>query len=92
MKHITEQNVVMLVDGEMEAAALSAVSRRERAIEEPSTEAVIRGPKEAFNENIGTGIGLIRRRLPTPSFKMENLTIGSYTKTRVTFMSYAVAG
>lgn len=84
LKHITEQNVVLLVDGEVEAAALSAVSRRERAIEEPSTEAVIRGPKEAFNENIGTGIGLIRRRLPTPSFKMENLTIGTYTKTRVT--------
>ncbi|MCF8564295.1 spore germination protein [Alicyclobacillus tolerans] len=83
VKYIMEQYVILVVEGEDEAAALSAVSRRDRSIQEPDTESVIRGPREGFNENIGTSISLVRRRLPTPDFKTENMQIGLYTKTDV---------
>jgi spore germination protein len=75
--------VVLLVDGDSTAIGSSAVKRKDRAIEEPNTESVIRGPREGFTENIGTSISLIRRRLPTPDLVMESITIGLYSKTKV---------
>jgi hypothetical protein len=79
--YVMREYVLLFIDGEATGAALSAVSRRDRAIEQPDTETVIRGPREGFNENIATSISLIRRRLPTPGLHVESFRIGSYTKT-----------
>jgi hypothetical protein len=81
ISYVMRENVVLFVNGESTGVALSATSRRDRAIEQPDTEAVIRGPREGFNENVATSISLIRRRLPTPSLIIENFNIGSYTRT-----------
>lgn len=75
--------VVLLINGEAKALALDAVGGEDRAIEEPATEAVIRGPREGFNENLGTSLSLIRRRLRTADLKIEAFTIGLRTKTKV---------
>ncbi len=83
VKQLMEQHVIILVDGQAQALALSMVSRRDRSIGEPNTETLIRGPREGFNENIATSISLIRRRLPTPNLKIEKKRIGEYTKTDV---------
>lgn len=54
-----------------------------RAIEEPQSQAVIRGPREGFNENIRTGTVMLRKRLRTPRLKIEPLHIGEVSHTSV---------
>lgn len=83
VSYVLEAQVVLLVDGIQEAAVFSMKKRPERGVEEPATEAVIRGPREGFNENIRASTSLLRRRLRTSDFKIESLEIGEYTKTQV---------
>jgi len=54
-----------------------------RAIEEPETEHVIRGPREGFVESIDTNVMLIRRKIKTTSLKIEYLTLGKQTQTKL---------
>lgn len=55
--------VILLVDGSKEALVINTGKRESRNIEEPGTEAVVRGPREGFNENINVSISLIRRKI-----------------------------
>ena len=57
-----------------------------RGVSEPLTEQTISGPKDAFTENYQTNIGLIRKRIKTNEFVIEEKTIGKQTKTRVSIM------
>ena len=54
-----------------------------RAIQEPPTSAVIKGPREGFNESIKYNLSLIRHKLPTPDLVIDSFSIGKYTKTQV---------
>jgi spore germination protein KA len=58
-------------------------AKAQRNLEEPSSEPVIRGPRDGFIENISTNIGLIRRRIKTPRLKTESITLGELTQTQV---------
>ncbi|MGI5849218.1 MAG: spore germination protein [Christensenellales bacterium] len=57
-----------------------------RAIEEPTAEATIRGPKEGFTENIRTNTAMIRRKIKTPDLRLENIVLGKQSKTIVTMV------
>lgn len=54
-----------------------------RGIEESKSEAIIRGPKEAFTENYMTNIGLIRKRIKQEKLLFDEIKIGRRTKTKV---------
>jgi spore germination protein len=54
-------NAVMFLDGSEEALLVSVQGWKERNVEEPPTEALVRGPREGFTENIHTNVALIRR-------------------------------
>ncbi|NBD24165.1 spore germination protein [Paenibacillus sp. T1] len=54
-----------------------------RAIDQPATEQVIRGPREGFIEMLETNISLIRYRLQTPELKVRSMTIGRRSKSLV---------
>jgi spore germination protein KA len=57
-----------------------------RSVETPDAEAVIRGPKEGFNENLRTNTSLLRRKIKTPKLIVENLTLGRQTNTAVSLV------
>jgi spore germination protein len=80
---IVAGNAMLFIEGEQEALVLSIAGGDRRAIQESSTEAVIRGPKEAFNESIRTSTSLVRSRIRTSKLKMVPFTIGEQTKTQV---------
>ncbi|WP_099476452.1 spore germination protein [Paenibacillus ihbetae] len=84
---VLEGKAVLLVDGMKDAFSTSIESLEKRAIEEPSSQTVIRGPKDGFTEDISTNVSLIRRRLRTPDLRVQTMVIGSYTHTKVT-MAY----
>lgn len=52
-----------------------------RSVSEPETEAVVRGPREGFVENLRTNTSMIRRKLKTPHLKMKSMTVGQHTNT-----------
>lgn len=73
----------LLLDGSSVALLIASKGWEDRVIEEPATEAVVRGPRDGFTENIGTNITLLRRRIKTPRLKIETMVIGRLTNTEV---------
>jgi len=74
---------ILLVDGSKEALVVHTGKRESRTIEEPATEAVVRGPREGFNENANLSLALIRRRIKVPDLCVEKMVIGDKSKTDV---------
>lgn len=60
---ILSGDTVILIDGSAEAISSSTRGGESRAVEEPSSQVVIRGPKDGFTESIATNISLVRRRI-----------------------------
>src|SRR5690606_31406735 len=80
---ILDGNAVLFIDGSRQAIILKVKGGIRRSVEEPETEAVIRGPREGFTENIRVNTSLLRFRVKTPDLKMINYIIGERTKTNV---------
>jgi len=68
---------------EKKAYATETKGDLSRSISEPVTEQTISGPKDAFNENYQTNIGLIRKRIKTNHLILEEQNIGKQTNTKV---------
>ncbi|MGM0878959.1 MAG: spore germination protein [Bacillota bacterium] len=83
VKSVVSANVVILVDGESQALVADMKAWVARSVEEPVTEPVIRGPREGFTETLRTNTSMLRRKIKSPSLKIESLQIGKYTQTDV---------
>ncbi|WP_434082553.1 spore germination protein [Cohnella hashimotonis] len=83
VRQILNGQAAVLQDADSDALVVKADGTKQRSVEEPSSEPVISGPRDGFNENISTNIGLLRRRLKTPRLKMESGTIGELSRTQV---------
>lgn len=73
----------MFVEGITTAILIDSKGWTKRAVAEPDTESVIRGPREGFIENIRTNTSLLRRKIKNPNLVFENLSLGKQTKTNV---------
>jgi Bacillus/Clostridium GerA spore germination protein. len=76
-------DTAILVSGYAGAIIVSTHGGEHRSVEEPSSEVLIRGPKEGFTESIATNISLVRRRLKTRNLWMDGFKIGNVTQTNV---------
>ncbi|WP_241158459.1 spore germination protein [Cohnella candidum] len=76
-------NAVILTDGFPAALAASVPGGEKRGVEEPTSQTVIRGPKEGFTEDLTVNVSLLRRKLRTSDLRIERRTIGRYTQTPV---------
>ncbi|RAP75842.1 spore germination protein [Paenibacillus montanisoli] len=77
---------ILLVDGCASCLKICMANWEQRTVSEPSNQSVIRGPKEAFTENIRVNTALIRRIIKNPSVILKNQQIGKVTKTNVSIM------
>lgn len=73
----------LMMDGFPGAFTASLPGGVRRSVEEPTSQTVIRGPKEGFTEDISTNISLLRRKIRSPDLCFTEKTIGRYTQTRV---------
>lgn len=80
---IVHGDAALFIDGEAGAIIISERAYDNRTVDEPETEAVIRGPREGFVENLRANTALIRRRLRTPHLKVETVRVGRITRTDV---------
>ena len=54
-----------------------------RQVSEPTSQTVIRGPKDSFVESLSTNQSLIRRRIRNKNLHFEEFIIGHETKTKI---------
>lgn len=80
---ILHGDAALFLDGEDRALIVSERAYDKRAVGEPETEAVIRGPREGFIESLRSNTALIRRRVRTPQLKIETMRVGRVTRTDV---------
>lgn len=83
---ILNGDTVILLDGLAKGIATSTKSSKDRAVTEPSTESVIRGPRESFTETLRTNTALIRRKIKSPNLWIKSRIIGEVTQTDVAVM------
>ncbi|HWL23232.1 MAG TPA: spore germination protein [Ureibacillus sp.] len=62
------------------------VRKPNRTPEDTNLEAVVKGPRDNFIEDIAVNIALIRKRFPSNSLCVEKLEVGERTKTRVALL------
>ncbi len=74
---------VIVIDGIEKALCINLGSIEKRSVSEPSTQTIIRGPKDSFTETMNTNISLIRRRIRNPNLCFEQYRVGQDTKTAV---------
>lgn len=76
-------NCMLFVDSLDTAFNLDVKGFKQRNIDSPSNEVVVRGSQEAFVENIRTNTSMIRRLVNNENLVMETLTVGQITKTQI---------
>lgn len=79
--HVVTGETGILVDGVSKAIAVESKGWEHRTITEPSTEAVIRGPREGFNEVLRMNTALLRRRIRSPRLRLDPLKVGRLSQT-----------
>ena len=65
------------------AIAFETKTGEKRGLSAPEVENTVKGPKDAFTENIRTNTGLLRRHLRNPALRFEQTVAGSVTHTNL---------
>jgi spore germination protein KA len=78
-----EGHTLILIDGLQIALSADTSGWEKRSINEPTSQGVIRGPKEGFTESLRTGTSMLRRRLKTTDLRIEEYKIGQRTQTGI---------
>ncbi len=78
----TPGNCVLFVDTLEVAFDIEVKGFKQRSVDKPSNEIVIKGPHEAFVENIRTNTSLIRRIINNENLIIENVEVGKVTRTK----------
>ena len=87
LRNLLYGDTIVLFEGSTEGLSINTKGWRTRGISEPENERVLQGPREGFEEAVMLNVALLRRRLPTPDFCVETLTVGRRTDTGV-FICY----
>jgi spore germination protein len=76
-------STVLFIDGVIEVLVMSTPGMEKRGIEEPESEALIRGPRNGFIENIQTNLMLVRREINDPNLRLKSHKIGRRSKKKL---------
>ncbi|XTP54157.1 spore germination protein [Niallia sp. Krafla_26] len=84
--HIMSGNTVLILDGFQIGFALGSKGGAQRSVQEPTSQTVVRGPKDGFTEGLRTNTALIRRRIKDTSLRVDSMKIGRRTQTDLAIM------
>ncbi|WP_126425420.1 spore germination protein [Brevibacillus marinus] len=79
---VFQGHLVIFIDGIASAFSLDISNPPNRKPEEASTENTIRGPRDAFIEDLSINVALVRKRLPTSSLCFELYHLGRRSRTK----------
>ncbi|WP_372632642.1 spore germination protein [Cohnella sp.] len=80
---IVHGGIVLFFESRKQALSFHIDDQLQRQLEEPMTEAVIRGPRVGFIEKITVNMTLLRQLIRTPRLKLERMTVGTITDTEI---------
>ena len=83
INHILSGDVILVLDKYTDIIFCEVKSFPRRGIGIPETEAVLKGPREGFNELIVDNVALIRRKIKNPDLKFETVVVGKESNTAV---------
>ncbi|MDQ6419097.1 spore germination protein [Paenibacillus sp. LHD-117] len=78
-----EGYAAIVLDGDDRVLYVEVKKLDTRQVNEPSTQNVVRGPKEGFTESASTNMSLIRRRIRNDKLRFEKYEIGDQSKTAI---------
>ncbi len=81
VERVLTGEAALFIEGARQCVIFEAKGWEHRGIEEPSTEKVVRGPREGFSELLRANTALVRRRLRTPDLRLESMKVGRRSKT-----------
>lgn len=76
-------NCILIVDSIDTAFDIDVKGFKQRSIDSPNNEIVVRGAQEAFVENIRTNTSMIRRIVNNENLVFQTIIVGKITKTQV---------
>jgi spore germination protein len=85
----TEELIIGILSGKVaiffgeDAFLVDVYGPKARAVTQSETESVITGPHDAFTEQAGVSLSLIRNRIKSSHLKIKKLTVGEIAKTNV---------
>jgi spore germination protein KA len=82
-KAVLSGESAVLVDGFAEGIITGTRGWEDRGVTEPSSQTIVRGPKDGFSETLRTNTALIRRRIKDGKLRIEPKNVGSVTKTDI---------
>ncbi|WP_420707451.1 spore germination protein [Paenibacillus sp. 1001270B_150601_E10] len=86
LSSLLKGDTVILIDHCNLGIAAGTVGWEGRGVEAPEDQAVVRGPRDAFTENLRTNTALIRRKIKNPNLWLLTKTIGTVSQTNVSIM------
>ncbi|MGG1514149.1 spore germination protein [Paenibacillus oryzisoli] len=81
LRGLLYSNTLVLLDGAAGCLLITSEGWEHRTISNPTTEPLIRGPQDAFNEVLRTNTALLRRKIKDPHLDLFPVQIGSRTQT-----------
>lgn len=81
MTGILSGDTCVFVDGSDQGIVISSKGFPVRGVSEPESEKGMRGARDSFNESLRTNTALIRRRVRDTRMKLEQLRVGTRSKT-----------
>ncbi|EPR07638.1 spore germination protein [Ruminiclostridium papyrosolvens] len=88
ISNLLSGKTLFFIDGYNKFFSIDTFSVEGRAVSEPTSQNVIRGPKECFVENINVNVSLLRNRIKNKSLRVEELSKGNITKTKIVIMYF----
>lgn len=76
-------STALFVEGSDEVIIINTIGWKTRAIEEPESERILRGPREGFTESLSMNLTLIRRKLSTSDLKFQYWKVGTRSCTKI---------
>jgi len=89
VSHVADANFVIFMDGHAEGYAMSLPGYETRPIGEPQLELNVRGPREAFSDDLQINLGMVFRRMKSPNLKAKLVHIGQESQTKVAILYLA---
>ncbi|PEC50062.1 spore germination protein [Bacillus sp. AFS077874] len=83
---IIEGKSVVQIDGESKFYLLRTELVKERSVNVPMNERVLRGSHKAFNENLNTNLNIIRNLVATPDLVVKYFQVGRRSNTKVAIL------
>ncbi|MBE0337856.1 hypothetical protein E0698_15580 [Paenibacillus sp. 23TSA30-6] len=86
MEHLLMGDTIILLEGCEKAISCGTHGGEVRAVNEPTTQSVVRGSKDGFVESLFTNVSLVRRRIKSSDLTLEIFKVGSTSLTNVAML------